>query len=550
MKKYFLALFAALIQCSIVFSGSLNNPSGGISPGIAVGQSPSFDTASYNALNFSEQFDSIFWSNVGTTVTINSIVAPNGTMRGALITSSCQGCSIFNDGNLNSNDLANNKYVSGSVYISAGNSTSVRVQLIGQNIADTASYVEFNPKNGNITTQSGLTLLQSITVLGVNWWRVGLTELLTGPVGPVRLSIFPTMVNNPNETTTYIWGAQVEPGKISTGYIYTNSLGSAANGYGMRFAGRLSASQLTLAPITTPLNSATTTLNVNDVGKTFISAAAGNTIILPDRLTLSDGWFVDFVNGSSQNNTLTIDPTASGAIKVITPARIFAVGNPNVITLPYNGASFTGGEYNAVGYRVMLTNNERDWIVTSLGANHGQQKFTANGTFTVGTQSTLWISGCGGGGGGGGSLTAGSAGGATTFSPAGALVTLNGGLGGPTSFGPVNGGSGGNGISGYPATSLGLGTVMSMAGGSPWGQGGIGRAGTGGSVNPVGYCSGGIPGQTNGSPGSGGEYVIKIPVSVNANTTYTIIIGAGGAAGTDATAAPTNGLGGLLLIEW
>lgn len=220
-------------------------------------------------------------------------------------------------------------------------------------------------------------------------------------------------------------------------------------------------------------------------------------------------------------------------------------------------------------------------IVIIGGLNPGSQTITATGagSFTVPAYtSKLRVRGWGGGGGGDGStqtasnFTPGSDGGATTFSPPGGTLTANSGKGPILQSGSFRWGSGGTASGGdtnttgeigfnqdFQATDIGRGGA---AGGTAFGGGAramvpqtsVRKNGTAG--NAYGGGGSGATGFTGTfyftmAGGGGGGFFEKVylPGDLNAGSSVSYSIGAGGAGGND-TWDGGNGANGALVIEW
>ncbi len=289
-------------------------------------------------------------------------------------------------------------------------------------------------------------------------------------------------------------------------------------------------------------------LNEADFG-TCVYGSSSFTLTLST--TLGVGFWVWVKNIGS--GTITLSPS-SGVLFFPGAANAGAAS----VTLPYSGS--TEGPYNVSG--VLLQCDGTNWHAVATLETHGEQRFTASGTWTAPAGvTTIWLDGCaqGGGGGGVGTTAGSSAGGgsggqsiigdryavvpgtaytvtlansggaggvgnangtAGSNATFGALVSLTGGPGGTGSSGgsPIPGGtapgagasSGGSGFNITGSTSTG-----GEGGGSHWGQGGARTFGTTGGAAASGYGAGGSgavqasgASQTGGA-GSAGFFVVR-----------------------------------------
>jgi hypothetical protein len=251
--------------------------------------------------------------------------------------------------------------------------------------------------------------------------------------------------------------------------------------------------------------------------------------------------------------TITLSPS-SGALFFPGAAHSGAA----TVTLPYSGSA--EGPYNVSG--VLLQCDGTNWHVIATDEAHGEQLFTASGTWTAPAGvTTIWLDGCAQGGGGGGVSTAtgglsgGGGGGAESIvgvryavtpgtaytvtlantgggggvgaangaagssAQFGGLVTLAGGGGGVgNAFNAAAGAAGGAGGSAGGDGARIDGALVAMGGGggaSHWGAGGVSRIGIHNGLNGSGYGAGGsgavnnTSSARNGGNGSPGFFRVR-----------------------------------------
>jgi hypothetical protein len=167
----------------------------------------------WNMVLYSEQFDNGTWGKLNTTVTANTVTAPNGTTTAD---------SIFD------NAVNGSHYISSSVITVANGSTYTLSAYLK---ANTLSWVRlelfsggcfFDLTNGVLGTASGATA--SITSVGGGWYRCAITVTSAGTTAypSIRLStgngVFGYAGTGKN---IYAWGAQLVLGSSAKDYFQT-----------------------------------------------------------------------------------------------------------------------------------------------------------------------------------------------------------------------------------------------------------------------------------------------------------------------------------------
>lgn len=282
-----------------------------------------------------------------------------------------------------------------------------------------------------------------------------------------------------------------------------------------------------------------------------IGAASGNYIIVTGTTTITA--FDTIQAGTCR--TLKF----SGALTLTNNSSIILSGGQNFKTIA--GDVFTFRSEGSGVWREIARNRTK---------HPTRQVLTSGTSYTTPAGATrLKIRMIGGGGGGGGSgtaggVSAGSAGGDTSFN---AVVAKGGSGGGLSNAGSSPGAGGAGGTSGTGSATLRLPGAAGGAGGvsntnypvpqsgagaaSPFGGGGV----TGAAPGSTGSGGAGAAGASTssvaaGGGGGAGEYV-EFEIEGPLSSTYTYAIGAGGTAGGAGTsgAAGFAGAAGLILVE-
>ncbi len=185
-----------------------------------------------NLVTYSEQFDNAAWTKSRTTVTPNTIVAPNGTLKGDKLVEDTQTGS-HTVRNATSVTITSGDTLTASVFVKAAEGAYVIVG-IGDGGGINISRTTFNLSNGSVLTSTTAAANVSapipvITSVGNGWYRCAVTATVTG-VTTAQLWIFKGANSNGNATYTgdgysgiYIWGAQLEEGEFITSYIKTEA---------------------------------------------------------------------------------------------------------------------------------------------------------------------------------------------------------------------------------------------------------------------------------------------------------------------------------------
>jgi hypothetical protein len=194
-----------------------HNPTTGESLGLLIEEQRT------NFFTYSSQFDNAAWTKVGTTITPDAMVAPDGTLTADAFISSATTAAHYL--NLVTPSLTSGTAYTSSFYAKAAGYNFVAVASIS--ISRVANAL-FDLSLGTVVSTTGTA---TITSVGNGWYRC--TATLTSPsTGSDVLAIaladtnaggyVPTFTGN-GYSGVLLWGAQFEQGAFASSYIATTS---------------------------------------------------------------------------------------------------------------------------------------------------------------------------------------------------------------------------------------------------------------------------------------------------------------------------------------
>lgn len=170
----------------------------------------------YNLLQRSEEFSNAIWSKSNTTITANTITAPNGSLTAdKLVENNLNGVHII----LQSLTLVVGTTYTVSCFLKAGERNRGRLRVLGSS----AQEVEFNLQNG--TSTGGV-----IQNFGNEWYRISFTFVANGASSSIVIFLSDSTTGNSGFNYTYtgngtngffIWGAQLVTGSSAREYFPT-----------------------------------------------------------------------------------------------------------------------------------------------------------------------------------------------------------------------------------------------------------------------------------------------------------------------------------------
>jgi hypothetical protein len=272
-----------------------------------------------NLFERSEEFENAYWTKTNSSVTANTIVAPDGTLTGdKIVENTANG---VHDVRRIVAASASTAYTQ-SVYVKAAERTRGELQMFGNSGGST---VTFNLTAGTVTVVGPYggwaSTSATITNVGNGWYRV--THTATTNAG---LTVFNSTFNTQNAAGSgsytgdgysgiFIWGAQLESGSFSTSYIATvasavTRSADAASMTGANFSSWYNAAEGTLY--------AEAMLSYTPAASTFPMLACADDGTINNRIALS----------TNSSRDIRAQVAIGGVFTTISTATSYSVGTP------------------------------------------------------------------------------------------------------------------------------------------------------------------------------------------------------------------------------
>lgn len=201
------------------------NPVTGVSLGLLM------EIGRTNLALYSADFGNAAWSKNNTTVTTNTIVAPDGTITGDAIVENTA-ASAYHSASQSIVKAASAITYTYSVYAKSSN-RSIGLRLAETSPGTSGAVVVYNLATGAVETAAGTygttftNASSTITAVGNGWYRVSLT-VTTGPETSLQMQVYMqsggTSVYTGNGFSgLFVWGAQLEEGAFATSPISTTA---------------------------------------------------------------------------------------------------------------------------------------------------------------------------------------------------------------------------------------------------------------------------------------------------------------------------------------
>jgi hypothetical protein len=216
----------ALLTAAVNTARFTANPVTGASLGLLM------EIGRTNLALYSADFGNAAWSKNNTSVTTDTIVAPDGTITGdAIVENTAVGAyHSLSQSIVKATSAITYTY---TVYAKSSN-RSIGLRLAETSPGTSGAVVAYNLATGAIETTAGTygttftNASSTITAVGNGWYRVSLT-VTSGPETSLQMQVY--MQNGGTSVYTgngfsgiFVWGAQLEEGAFATSYIATTTV--------------------------------------------------------------------------------------------------------------------------------------------------------------------------------------------------------------------------------------------------------------------------------------------------------------------------------------
>ena len=179
------------------------------------------EEARTNLVLRSEEFDNASWAKVNSTVTANSITAPNGALTAdTLVEDTATSTHVAQQGSFN---VTSGTTYTLSCYAKPAGRNFIQLLLVGGFVTTVFAIVDIT--NGTVGTTAGSPTVTAVNA-GNGWYRISITATATATTTTfVQLrpaaSSGTGFYQGDGTSGIYVWGAQLEEGAFPTSYIPT-----------------------------------------------------------------------------------------------------------------------------------------------------------------------------------------------------------------------------------------------------------------------------------------------------------------------------------------
>lgn len=211
----------------VMLTAAINEPryDHGLVNGQWVSKGLLLEGSATNLLKYSEQFDNAVWTKARSSIALNAIVAPDGTLTGDKLVEDAVYGSHYIYGVV---ALTSGTAYTYSVFVKAAERKITSITFFGTNGAFAVGAASFDLEAGTVLAKESSLTSASITKVGDGWFRVSATGMATATTsGNIGLHTIATDASysytGDGTSGIYIWGAQVEAGTQPTSYIKTEA---------------------------------------------------------------------------------------------------------------------------------------------------------------------------------------------------------------------------------------------------------------------------------------------------------------------------------------
>ena len=299
-----------------------------------------------NLLTYSADFANAAWTKTRSSITSNTIVAPDGTLTGDKLVEDASASASHSIRSTGAT-ISVGSNTSFSVFAKASERTAIVLRV--NNAADSI-WCAFNLSTGTVGTAAnsgtGSGATGSIISVGNGWYRCTVSGVTSTTAASVQAIIYPAVsTTDPTNTSIiytgdgtsgiFIWGAQLEAGAFATSYIPTTTTALTRNAdvasmTGTNFSSWYNAAQGTmLGEYNVPF---ALTSGSNPRIASFLGAGGANVDDLPFFINQVSGKAASFNAFTASVNAGRIDASASFSANTITKAICAYGTNDRAVT--------------------------------------------------------------------------------------------------------------------------------------------------------------------------------------------------------------------------
>ena len=179
------------------------------------GQTGQLNGTGTNLFLYSQEFDNASWSKANSSVTANTIIAPDGTLTADSFNGNGTGAHYL----FRAVSLTQSVAYTMSCYVKQNNLALPQVWLRDFTEAGIAS---FDIVAGTVVSTTGIASNAQIVSVGNGWFRI--SAVFTPTIATANHNMSPVHIANSSLTTGfYVWGAQFEFGSTANTYIPTTT---------------------------------------------------------------------------------------------------------------------------------------------------------------------------------------------------------------------------------------------------------------------------------------------------------------------------------------
>jgi len=178
-----------------------------------------------NLLEYSEEFDNVYWAKIRCSVTPNASLAPNNTFTADAIVEDTSSNTHILQADGVTTAVSGTTYTY-SWYLKAGEKTALRIEFGTDNGVWQAETVDIDLSDGTLSNVSGFAATPIVQNVGNGWYRLSATVTAQASAnGVIRMMpLVGGSVSYTGDGTSkyFIWGAQLEQSDVATPYVKSN----------------------------------------------------------------------------------------------------------------------------------------------------------------------------------------------------------------------------------------------------------------------------------------------------------------------------------------